>query len=175
MRAAPAATLFYVLFVSIHGGASLARAETLSVSVSASSPSQGDPVLVEARANFPTDNAALEWKGRTYSMTAAGNGRYIALIGVDLGEPPGKAPLSVLASAEGVVMRSDLELTVVEREFPVQKLTLPKSMAEFDAATLDRIRAEAGILEKIFSVAQKAIYSDAGLVEPRCQRHSVCD
>jgi len=153
MKAPSAAMLFYVLFVSIQGVVCLAHAETLSVSLSASSPSQGDPVLVEARANFPTDNAALGWKGRTYSMTAAGKGRYIALIGVDLGETPGKALLSVRASAEGVVMRSDMELTVVEREFPVQKLTLPKSMAEFDAATLERIRAEAETLEKIFSAA----------------------
>jgi murein DD-endopeptidase MepM/ murein hydrolase activator NlpD len=153
MKIAPAAAmLFHVLFVSIDGGACLARAETLSVSVSASSPSQGDPVLVEARADFPVDKAELAWKGRTVPMTAAGKGRYIALMGVDLGETPGKVPLSVLATTESIVMRSDLELTVVAREFPVQKLTLPKRMAEFDAATLERIRAEAGILEKIFSI-----------------------
>ena len=154
MKAASAAAmLFHVLLISICGGACLALAETLSVSVSTSSPGQGDPVLVEARAYFQVDNATLEWKGRTYSMTTAGKGHYIALVGVDLGETPGKAPLSVLATAEGVVMRSDLELNVVEREFPVQKITLPKRMAEFDAATLERIRAEAGILERIFSAA----------------------
>lgn len=108
-------------------------------------------MLVEARAVSPADNASVAWKGRTLPMKEAGGGRFLALIGVDLAEPPGKVPLSVLATAGGVALRSDLELTVVERAFPVQELTLPKRLAEFDAATLERIRGEAGILEKRFS------------------------
>jgi murein DD-endopeptidase MepM/ murein hydrolase activator NlpD len=69
------------------------------------------------------------------------------LIGIDLMEPPGKAPLSVVADRDGTIARFDLELAIRERAFPVQVLSLPKKMAEFDAGTLERIRREAQELE----------------------------
>ncbi len=115
------------------------------------SPGQGDPVLVEAAVAAPADNVEVVWKGRSFPMKDAGGGRYIALIGVDVAEPPGKAALSVSAAPGGAAARSDLELTVVARSFPVQELTLPKALAEFDAPVLERIRGEAARLDNIFA------------------------
>lgn len=150
--AAPAAAIISCLLFFLSGGASHALGETLIVSVSASSPSQGDPVLVEAKTASPADNAVLAWKGRTVPMKEAGRGRYIALIGIDLAEPPGKATLSVAISRGGVIVRSGTEIEVRARAFPVQELTLPKAMTEFDSATLARIRREAESLERKLSV-----------------------
>src|SRR3990172_5210378 len=76
-------------------------------------------------------------EGAYVSLDEAGNGRFLALIGIDLMEPPGKAPLSVVADRDGTTARLDLELAVRERAFPVQVLSLPKKMAEFDAGTLE--------------------------------------
>lgn len=108
-------------------------------------------MFVEVRIATPVDNLALAWKGRTFPMKEAGRDRYIALIGIDLAEIPGKVPLSVLAYRNSVFTVSELELAVTAREFPLQKLTLPKKMAEFDAATLERIREEAERLEQRFA------------------------
>ena len=122
--------------------------ETFSVSVSAREPAQGDPVLVEVSVAPSPDNLTLVWRGRTVPVRDAGAGKYIALVGVDLMEPPGKASLTATTVRNGSVARFDLELTVRERVFPVQELTLPESMARFDDATLERIRGEAERLEE---------------------------
>jgi hypothetical protein len=123
-----------------------AGGETISISLSDRSPAQGDPVLVEVSAAPPTDNVGIVWGGKTFPMRDAGAGRFVAVIGVDLLEPPGAKPLSVLASGAGLAARLELEIDVREKAFPVQVLSLPKKMAEFDNATLERIRREAETL-----------------------------
>mgnify|MGYP001263463966 CR=1 FL=1 len=155
-KVVPAAVLLLnLLSVSFVCGATPDGEEVLAVSVSSSSPSQGDPVFVEVKTVSPVDNAALVWKGRTLPMKEAGRGRYVALIGVDLAEIPGKLPLSVLTTRNAAVTRSERELAVTAREFPLQKLTLPKKMTEFDAATLERIRAEAERMEQRFAAVSE--------------------
>ena len=124
-----------------------ARGETISVSVSDLSPGQGDPVLVEVSASPPLDNLSIAWKGRMFPLKKAAAGRHLGVIGIDLMEPPGKLPLSVVTGWDGRPALIDLTLSVREKPFPVQELTLPKKMAEFDEATLARIRREAEALE----------------------------
>ncbi len=125
--------------------------ETLSVSVSAREPFQGDPVLAEVSVAPSSDNLTLVWRGRTVPMRDAGVGKHVALVGVDFMELPGKALLTATTVRNGSVVRFDLELTVRERIFPVQELTLPEGMARFDDAMLERIRGEAERLEERFA------------------------
>ncbi len=125
--------------------------ETVSVSVSSRQPAQGDTVLVEIFIVPPPDNLAVSWKGRTMPARDTGSGRRLALIGVDLQEPAGPAPLAVAASRDGSVSRTEITLRVREKEFPVQELSLPETMAVFDNETLARIRAEAERLREIFA------------------------
>ena len=129
-----------------------AAGESLRVSVSDRTPAQGDPVLVEVAASASQDNIAVVWKGRTFPMTKAPGGRYLGLIGIDLMEPPGILPLSVVAGGDGPASRVDVSISVREKAFPVQELSLPKKMAEFDAATLARIGREAKFLEERLTV-----------------------
>lgn len=139
-----ACVLFLVPFLS-------AGAERISVSVSDRSPGQGDPVLVEVSADPSIDNLVLVWKGRTFPLKKGAGGRFLGVIGIDLMESSGELPLSVVANREGPAARLDLMLAVRERPFPVQELTLPKEMAEFDEETLARIRGEAKILAERLS------------------------
>jgi hypothetical protein len=146
-----------LMFFSPRECIALTPGETISVSVSNSSPEQGEPVLVEVAVAPPPDNVALVWKGRTFPLKKARAGRFLALIGIDLMEPPGNAALSISADRSGAAARLELELAVRGKAFPVQELSLPKKMAEFDAATLKRIRAEAESLEVLFA----AVSADA--------------
>lgn len=141
-----AASVWILLLVPLF----VARGESISVSVSDRSPLQGDPVLVKVSAAASLDNLAIVWKGRTFPLKKAGEGRFLGLIGIDLMEPPGQVLLSVVSYASGPAALLELSLDVRERVFPVQELTLPKKMAEFDAATLARIRREAEALEGRF-------------------------
>jgi murein DD-endopeptidase MepM/ murein hydrolase activator NlpD len=106
---------------------------------------------VEVSVSPPPDNVGIAWKGRTFPMKQTDAGRFVAVVGVDLLEPPGTVPLSVAAWRDGLPTRLELALEVREKAFPVQSLTLPKKMAEFDAATLERIRREAETLAGRFS------------------------
>lgn len=125
----------------------------LSISVSGDRPAQGVPLIVSVTATAPLDNLVLSWKGSTWPLREAAPGRYVALIGVDLLAPPGTETLAAEGVGPGGRSRAEAVLTVVARRFPVQEITLPKRMAEFDAPTLARIREEARVLEGVLSRA----------------------
>lgn len=72
-------------------------------------------------------------------------------IGVDLEQSPG--PLEVVL--EGMKRGSTLvtartRLIVVDANYPVQRLTVPRSYTELDAATLARIAAEKATLDRLW-------------------------
>ena len=123
----------------------------MSISVSNRTPAPGDPVLVEVAADGAVDNLVLRWKGAAWPVRETGAGRYEGLIGVDLEDPEGPAVLAAEGLLHGARSRAEAEVTVSPRKFAVQELTLPKGMAEFDDATLVRIRAEAAELSRRFS------------------------
>ncbi|HEU5361487.1 MAG TPA: M23 family metallopeptidase [Candidatus Deferrimicrobiaceae bacterium] len=121
------------------------------VRMSTGQPIQGEPVVVEASPLPGADHVVMIWKGQEIPMRKEGPGRFLGLIGIDLQEPPGKTVLSVRASRDDGTVRFDAEIEVREGTFPVQELTLPRAMTEFDAETLDRIRREAEALAGRFS------------------------
>jgi hypothetical protein len=148
--------LLLILLVSLpaFGGAALPIADgegTFSVRLSTWRPAQGDPVFVEASPVPQVDNVVMTWKGRQFPMKEVEPGRFLGLIGVDLLEPPGKALLSLRAQRGNEAFRIVAEVVVGKRTFPVQKLTLPKEMAQFDGPTLTRINREARKLAERFS------------------------
>jgi murein DD-endopeptidase MepM/ murein hydrolase activator NlpD len=124
---------------------------TFSLHLSTWRPAQGDPVFVEASPVPHADNIVMTWKGKQFPMKEVEPGRFLGLIGVDLLEPPGKAPLSLRAQRGNEAFRIVAEIVVGKRAFPVQKLTLPKEMAQFDGPTLKRINREARNLAERFS------------------------
>ena len=108
-------------------------------------------MLVEVSPLPRADSVVMIWKGKEIPMKKDGPGRFLGLIGVDLLEKPGKAVLSLRAAGDGEAFRFDVEIVIREKDFPVQELTLPKEMAQFDKETLGRINREAQRLAKRFS------------------------
>jgi len=148
--------LLLLLFVphAASGGESLPKAAAEGAfpgRLSTWQPIQGEPVVVEVSPLPRADDVVMVWKGQEIPMREEGPGRFLGLIGIDLQEPPGKAVLSVRASRGGERVRFDVEITVREGTFPVQELTLPKAMTEFDGETLGRINREAKALAERFS------------------------
>ncbi|MHB1039088.1 MAG: M23 family metallopeptidase [Desulfobacteria bacterium] len=124
---------------------------TLSISVSTRTPAVGDPVLVEVAASGAVDNLVLRWKGAAWPIREIAPGRYEGLIGVDLEDPEGPAPLFAEGFRGNARLLAETVVVVSPRKFAVQELTLPKGMAEFDNATLARIGAEAAELSRRLS------------------------
>jgi murein DD-endopeptidase MepM/ murein hydrolase activator NlpD len=132
-------------------GSPPAPTAALSITVSSGTPAQGDPLIVGVAATAPLDNLVLLWKGAAWPVREIAAGRYEGLVGVDLLAPAGPETLAAEGWGGGKRTRADAVLTVVARRFPVQELSLPKRMAEFDAPTLKRIREEARALEERFA------------------------
>jgi len=125
-----------------------APSKGVSLAVSSTTPSQGEPVTVEVVAALPADNGIVLWNGGSWPLRETAPGRYAGIVGVDLLHPPGPATLAVEAWSGGVRISAEARLVVTRRKFPVQEMTLPKRMTEFDDATLERIRTEARSLEE---------------------------
>jgi hypothetical protein len=155
MRAATLALPFLVLLfpLSAPGGGEVpvAAAGAFPVRLSTEQPAQGELLVVEASPPAGADNVVMVWKGREIPMKEEGAGRFLGLVGVDLLEPPGTVVLSVRESQEGQTLRVNARIEVRKKTFPVQELTLPESMTQFDAATLERINREARALDERFS------------------------
>ena len=138
--------------IVIAGAPALAAPDgTLSIAVSTAAPALGDPVVVEVAANGAVDNLVLWWKGAAWPMREIAPGRYEGLIGVDIDDPEGPAVVAAEGFLDGARFRAEATLTISPRKFAVQELTLPKGMAEFDNATLLRIKAEAAENSRRFS------------------------
>lgn len=141
-------------------------AASISISVSGGAPAQGSPLLVAANAAGPVDNMVLLWMGAAWPMREAAPGRYAGLIGVDLMAAAGPQTLAVESSRGGLRTRVEQVLHVAERRFAVQELSLPKEMAEFDAPTLRRIKAEAKAFEERFARVTLPILWEAPFLPP---------
>jgi murein DD-endopeptidase MepM/ murein hydrolase activator NlpD len=141
------------LACSAAASAVAASPAALSIAVSDDRPAQGDPLIVTVAAPAVLDNLVLKWKGSAWPLRETSPGRYVGVMGVDLLAPPGRETLSAEGSGPGGRSRAEAVLTVVARRFPVQEVTLPKRMTEFDAPTLARIREEARVLEGVLARA----------------------
>lgn len=141
----------FALYVIAGASAIAATDGPLSISVSSSTPALGDPVVVKVAASGAVDNLVVRWKGAAWPVREIAPGRYEGLIGVDLEEPLGPAVVGAEGFLDGARVRAEAKVTISPRKFPVQELTLPKRMTEFDDATLGRIRAEAEGLSRRFS------------------------
>lgn len=126
-------------------------AASLTITVTGGVPEQGAPLLVEVAEKGPVDSMVLTWKGSPCPLRETAPGRYEALIGVDLLDAAGPGILAAESAAGGVRNRVEKPLSVVERAFPVQKMTLPAKMAEFDDPTLRRIEEEKKALDERFA------------------------
>lgn len=132
--------------------------EPLSIRLSSWEPRQGDPVLVEVVSNVPADAMLLVWQGKEYAMRRETGTDFRALFGVDLLAPAGRVPVALRAVREGnIVSRAERTVEIRERDFPVQRLTLPEKMTRFDEQTLARIEREASALSERFARASTPV------------------
>ena len=76
---------------------------------------------------------------------------YAALIGIDLEARPGRTPWRIgFDDSGGIARKSAGTITVKARKFPVQRLSLPKSMVDLSPENERRAEAEAARLRTLF-------------------------
>jgi murein DD-endopeptidase MepM/ murein hydrolase activator NlpD len=120
-----------------------AIAEPIRVAVDPHAVSVGGLVVVRADA---TDVSGT-FEGRELAFSPAVGGS-IALVGIDLDHPAGRFPLSVSNSRSG---RFETGIEVLEKEFPEERLTVPKDYTELGPKTLRRVEREKRLLAALWS------------------------
>lgn len=90
---------------------------------------------------------ATEWPWQRLA-----DGRVLAWVGIDMQTPPGSHQLTWLVDgSSGRWQRRDA-LQVRKADFPVSHIRVERRMAEFDAATLARIRGDQASLKRTYAM-----------------------
>ncbi len=107
---------------------------------------QGAVVRVEADLDARSGPVRLEAFERSWPVRRTAPGRWIGWIGVDLAARPGAHAIR-WRSGKGELQQT---LIVEPGHFRISRIEVPRTMAEFDAPTLARIRSEAARLRACY-------------------------
>jgi hypothetical protein len=113
---------------------------------------QGSVATLRIQGAVPADRLRLRVGSRHLALgSPSGVLPRTVWIGVDLEQSPG--PLEVVlegATRAGLPVTARTRLIVVDANYPVQRLTVPRSFTELDAATLARIASEKTTLDRLW-------------------------
>jgi murein DD-endopeptidase MepM/ murein hydrolase activator NlpD len=117
---------------------------------------QGEVCLIRTFGPVSPESVHAEFKGERFFLApGTQNGTYEGLIGIDLSTKPGTYEIKVIATdASGRDYSSPFLLKVVKGVFRTQKLSLPPSMVDLDAKTLQRVNNEANRLKALFQTSR---------------------
>ena len=122
----------------------------VKVTVTPSAVRQGDVALivVTGATRAPQMDGSLGGRPLFFFPYADG---YAALIGIDLEARPGKTPWRLgFVDGTGAPRKAAGAITVKARNFPVQRLSLPKSMVDLSPEDERRANAESARLRTLF-------------------------
>jgi murein DD-endopeptidase MepM/ murein hydrolase activator NlpD len=113
---------------------------------------QGEVCPIIASGPASLQSAYVEFQGVRVPMAfGEQKGTYEGLIGIDMNTQPAPYPIKIVATDGGKsVYLTPRSLKVEKVDFGVQKLSLPSSMVDLDAKTLERVNREATRLKALF-------------------------
>ena len=124
-------------------------ADTLRVVFEPARPRGGDVVLVRVPGATPNATVEAEVDGHPLAIFSAADG-HAAVLGIDMDAPAGLRPWRVTATAGGRAVTARGRLTVAPRSYPVQQLTVTRTMVELDPDTERRAQGETERLRTIY-------------------------
>lgn len=110
--------------------------------------------ILEIVLSVPDASVVVEgtWRGqRIPFFSLSDSTRMVGLVGADLASKVGRDALDVTIRFPDKTETRRFVVEVLDASFPVQNLTLPKTMVDLDAATLKRVRKEAKHLRALFA------------------------
>jgi murein DD-endopeptidase MepM/ murein hydrolase activator NlpD len=110
--------------------------------------------ILEIVLSVPDASVVVEgtWRGqRVPFFSLSDSTRMVGLVGADLASKVGRDALDVTIRSPDKTETRRFVVEVLDASFPVQNLTLPKTMVDLDAATLKRVRKEAKHLRSLFA------------------------
>ena len=143
---------FFASVLLLLTGKSLNAEDNLRIESIPGMAKQGDVCLIRTYSPVSPTSVHAEFQGERF-LLAPGmqNGTYEGLIGIDLSTKPATYEVKVIATdASGRGYSSPFFLKVGKGVFRTQKLSLPRSMVDLDAKTLERVNNEANRVKVLF-------------------------
>jgi len=143
---------FFASVLLLLTGKSLNAEDHLRIESIPGMAKQGDVCLIRTYSPVSPTSVHAEFQGERF-LLAPGmqNGTYEGLIGIDLSTKPATYEVKVIATdASGRGYSSPFFLKVGKGVFRTQKLSLPRSMVDLDAKTLERVNKEADRVKVLF-------------------------
>ena len=144
--------IFFVLVLLVSAGEAAYAGNNLRVEYLPRVVKQGTVCLIRASGLTSLKSIYGEFQGKRFSMAlGAHDGTYESLIGIDMNARPTANEIKVVATDSGSKVYSrTLPLKVEKAHFGVESLSLPSSMVDLDAKTLERVNQEAKRLQALF-------------------------
>lgn len=112
---------------------------------------QGGIVVLELRAAVPLVSARGRWGQRPLPFWREPDGRFRALLGVDLDHAPGAETIQLWATTASARRTCELAVEVAEGAFRVERLRVEPRFVTPPPEELERIRREAERLRQVFA------------------------
>lgn len=103
---------------------------------------QGGVVLLSITPGKGVESLRGGFEGKTIPFFQASDGIYTMLLGIDMVQKVGHRPFVVRWRKHGKSLSKNYQIKVVEADFGIQRLTLPKGKVDLDSPTLIRVKKE---------------------------------
>src|SRR5690606_18545316 len=91
---------------------------------------------------------------------------FAGIVGIDMEDPPGLQELHVQIMTETGTSHLSYSILIIEEDYAVQHLTLPKDKVDLNATVLARVREEQKELTEAFRHPSMAPLWDGAFLEP---------
>jgi len=114
---------------------------------------EGEVCKVAVNSNKPLVHVRGDFNGRGINFSPSeSNNKFHALMGIDMRLKPGRHDLVITAADKNRnTITHKVSISVLKREFGVQRLTLPTHMVRLDKETLKRVKSEKGEIGRIWA------------------------
>ena len=158
-----------LIFFLGSGYAAIAREgdKGMKVQITPDRVEQGGVALIKVSAACALHSVQGECKGESLLFFPDGRGSFASIIGIDLKQKSGVRSLRIRGkTAGGKIIERSLSFRVLKKDFPVQRLTLPKGMVELSPKDLARVKREHATLMKVFNASPTKRQWKSGFAAP---------
>ena len=127
---------------------------------------QGQVLWIEVPVQEHPNQVIGKFLGRQTRFFPVSSTSYGALLGIDMNDPPGSQEFIVTVNSPSNTHRLSYTVLVLEEDYSVQRLTLPKDKVDLDHNTLKRVRAEQRELQTAFDFVGPQPLWDGAFIEP---------
>lgn len=150
--------LFAALLLCLSAGSLFSARAHAGIRLSEEKPARGDAFLVSLEDEIPTGRVWAELDGRKFPLRPSGDGAWKGFLAIDREEKPGKRTVKLFCgSGDKQSPLGSKEITVSDKKFPEQRLTVDESKVTLSKEDLERALREKEIISAALGLRSEDI------------------